>query len=513
MLAADLELSPTIRQKAFMQNFYLYLHFTKPTFRLYLSSNKENMPSKLIKNFYKMFPNMPKLEDERMEGLDLVCTRQDAIRYALEGISGIEEEEISDKHKSISAALKATMVSGTIDPVISDILCRASQKVTDEDITAYAFKLLYGDLLNISVSKVEQYAKCPFSFFAEYGLGLEERKIYEIGAADMGSIFHGALEIYSTELSKQNYDFGSVPEETREVLVKEAVDKAMCDIHESVFSDTKRNEYMRERIEKMMQKTAWALGKQYKAGSFNAKDYEKAFSVIEEGMRISGKIDRVDYATVDNQSYVKIIDYKSSQKKIDYGKIYDGLNIQLFVYLHSLLSDTVKPSAAMYYAIDDPVVDVNDEADTEKETLKKLKPTGIVNCEKPSLDALIGNETENQSLYIPASITQKGELNTRCTTAVTESQLRLISEYSYEKLISLGKEIKSGKVAASPYSDSCEYCKYSDLCPFDSEIKGNNFRQHTQIKKLENQTVVQVAMEQFSKALNKDKEVKDENGN
>ena len=52
--------------------------------------------------------------------------------------------------------------------------------------------------------------------------------------------------------------------------------------------------------------------------------------------KLHGKIDRVDIAKCEDGKYIRIIDYKSSVKNIDFSDIYGGLQLQLITYLEIL---------------------------------------------------------------------------------------------------------------------------------------------------------------------------------
>lgn len=50
-------------------------------------------------------------------------------------------------------------------------------------------------------------------------------------------------------------------------------------------------------------------------------------------INISGKVDRVDFATVDGEAYIRVIDYKSSGKIFAVSDVINGLNMQMLIYL------------------------------------------------------------------------------------------------------------------------------------------------------------------------------------
>lgn len=251
----------------------------------------------------------------------------------------------------------------------------------------------------------------------------------------------------------------------------------MTDYNNSIFYDSKRNEYMKEKIYSMLERTAWALGKQTKAGSFVPDRFEKSFVFEQNGMKIAGKIDRIDIARDENTSYVKIIDYKSGKRTLDLGKIYDGLSLQLMVYLNSLMEDNI-PAAAMYYNIDNPIVDYKAGADVDDSILASLQPQGIVNSDGNILKLLDKVTTSGKSSYIPVSYNKDGSLS-KTSSATSTDRLKLLGEYASMKLVRFGKRISEGEIGANPYPDSCDYCPYQLICGFDPAR--DSYRYHTKL--------------------------------
>lgn len=82
-------------------------------------------------------------------------------------------------------------------------------------------------------------------------------------------------------------------------------------------------------------------------------------------MDIKGIIDRVDYYNDGDSVYIKIVDYKSGNKKLEINDIYNGLQLQLVLYMEAAIEFAKKkypgknivPAALFYYNIDNPVID------------------------------------------------------------------------------------------------------------------------------------------------------------
>lgn len=484
----QLELSPTSRQKAFRQSFYLYLLLTKPSDRLIFTVNREGKPSKLISDIRRMFPCGRYESDDSMEPTELIYNSIEGFRYIFSRFN--ETSTLSDIEKAMLVVLKSDTEYAKKYNELASIALRS---VDEQRITENAARLLYGERLMGSVSRMETFAACAFAHFAKYGLELEERKLYEIGAADLGTLFHEALKIYSMRLADEKLDFASVGDRRKE-YIREAVEYAMTDYNNSVFYDSKRNEYMREKIYSMLERTAWALGKQTQAGSFVPEKFEKSFIFEQNGMKIVGKIDRIDIARADDRSYVKIIDYKSGKRTLDLGRIYDGLSLQLMVYLYSLMKDN-EPGAAMYYNIDNPIVDYKEGVSAEDGILSSLQPQGIVNSDSTVLKLLDNVTTSGKSCYIPVSYNKDGSLS-KTSQAASGDRLKLLGEYASMKLVELGERISEGEVAPNPYPDSCDYCPYRLVCGFDAARDG--YRYPT---KLNNDDSCYI---KFSEGMNKD---------
>lgn len=486
----ELEISPTCRQKAHMQNFYLYLLLTKASNQVTFTYNRGLRPSKLILDIVKQFPKMNILYDESIEQTELIYNKRAGMEHILLKL-GVDDKLNESEAALLGSLLEDSQVAHRFGELADSVL----RDVTDEHISRAAATALYGEVLTGSVSRMETFASCAFAHFAKYGLQLEERRVYELGAADLGTLFHESLRIYSMALAKEHLNFATVDEAKRQAYINEAVDVALTDYNNSIFLESKRNGYMRERIVKMLEKTVYVLGEQIKAGSFVPKDFERSFVFEKDGMKIKGTVDRVDYALDEDKCYVKIVDYKSSKRTLELGRIYDGLSLQLMVYLGSFAKDYI-PSAALYYNIDNPIVDYEDDMDVNDAVLETLRPDGILNSDVDSIDKIDNITTTGKSYYAPFSYKKDGSLSDSKSLA-TGAQVRILGEYAIDKMVRLGEEITAGKVNPNPYEDSCKYCPYSTICAFNIKDPNCKFRKNTKFGKEDNEYEI------FAKALKK----------
>ena len=63
-----------------------------------------------------------------------------------------------------------------------------------ENINKETIEKLYGNTLNASVSKLEKFAQCPFSYYLQYGLRLKEKEELKVQNFDTGSFMHEAID-------------------------------------------------------------------------------------------------------------------------------------------------------------------------------------------------------------------------------------------------------------------------------------------------------------------------------
>ena len=325
---------------------------------------------------------------------------------------------------------------------------------------------------------------------------------------DLGNIFHSSIERFSKKLKAKGLNWRDLEEKERKVLVKESVSEVTTDYGNMVLQSSARNAYFINRLERIMDRTVWALGEQIKKGSFDPINYEVAFSEVDDlealtipladgqEMKLKGRIDRMDLYEDEDHVYVKVIDYKSGGTTFDLSSVYYGLQLQLIVYMEAALETTRKknpekiviPAGIFYYNIKDPVVnkeDVISEEDTNLKILSSLKMNGLVNSDKDVI-SLIDGTIDKKSDVIPVAYNKDGEL-TKYSSAISKEQMDLLTSYVQNKIKTMGKEILEGSTIINPYEKgnytACDYCPYKVICRFDEKCPGYRFRRLRDLEK------------------------------
>ena len=498
-LTQKVNLAPTLREKVFIQRFYLYLNLTKPSQRLIVSySQLDNQgngirPSYLINTLTGMFgetivENVKKRED----GLEQIVTNQSALEFLTQHFQDAKEgnatmlwrdlyrwyrgqEEYNDKLGRLGRAADSSYTLG------------------QENLTEEMAKNLYGEFLKNSVTRLEKYSACAFAHFLQYGLKLQPREEYEMTSADIGSIMHEALRSFTENMVKQGIGWSTLPEELLSSMAEECVEAAAEDTFGYLLKDGARNQYMISRMKRLMKRTVWALSKQMKDGLFTQEQWESPFGYIagpEDGpikAWVRGRIDRMDLFEQDDCVMVRIMDYKTGNKEFKLEDFYNGLSMQLIVYLDAAMREQEKaqkhknksviPAGVFYYVLDDPIVEgelntTGEEIDRQLRGELKLK--GLYNTQSDCLDAL-DNTGEASSLVIPMTRTKDGIRSNK--SAITTTQFKALREYLNELILDKASEILSGQAEVSPYYKSendngCLYCQYGAVCGYDQSISG-----------------------------------------
>ncbi|MFR3752879.1 MAG: PD-(D/E)XK nuclease family protein [Enterocloster sp.] len=224
-------------------------------------------------------------------------------------------------------------------------------------------------------------------------------------------------------MKDRGQDWRELTEEGRKSLVKECVTQVTEEYGNTIMSSSARNAYLAGRVERITDRTIWALAEQVKKGDFEPVGFEVSFSAIDnlkamriglsedEELQLRGRIDRMDLCRDEDHVYVKIIDYKSGTTSFDLAALFYGLQLQLVVYMDAAVEmeerrhpdKEVVPAGIFYYHIGDPIADKQegmDERDIEKQILKQLRMNGLVNSE---LDIIrhLDREIEKESDVIP----------------------------------------------------------------------------------------------------------------
>ena len=507
----NIELAPTAKERAFREQFYIYMLFSKPLNKLYVSYSSADMEGKTLRPSYfidrlRQLFNNTELENDGQTLSLLDKIRKDGGMELI--IEAIKNKKIEDNN---TISLIKYYQSHPNDRY-SKIIDGAFVKAGENSLESYVAKDLYGELRG-SVTRLELFTSCAYAHFIRHGLKLKERKEFEIRPMDMGNVLHETLERFAKKILARGESFTSVSDEVRELIQAESIAETF-NYGDDIFNSTFRNNYQAERLKRITNRAVNTVLSQLKSGSFTPIGIEEEF--VTRGFR--GRIDRMDsvlskylpdgklftdikeYSNFKNVEYIRVIDYKSGNKTLDLDRVYYGLDLQLFTYLDYVRKELYKqekhknnliiPSGAYYFHMDDPVIDFGQG---EEAVLKSLRLDGItlggkhhINLVDNSVADSKGFIAEADSKVIKLKIKKDGEPSGLTKLYNLDEMNKLInnSELEIEKA---KKKILAGEIGANPYSlgkeKGCDYCEYRGICGFDLKISGYNYNRLKQIDK------------------------------
>ncbi|HBL40857.1 MAG TPA: hypothetical protein DDY98_04510, partial [Ruminococcaceae bacterium] len=456
-------LAPTEKTNAYTEQFYLYLNMTKPQDALYLSytqmdnQNSPMEPSYVIGRVQKLYKNLSinynRTYDYHVE------TENSSVETLIVGFREILNQDMSHLNQTLDL-YRLYMNEGKTE-LLSNIQKALTYANIPEKLTKDVAELLKLRLLSQSVSKLEKYAACSYAYFLQYILGLREREIRSIDRRNVGIIMHGSMEkLYRHVHDNMNNAWDKITDEERNRLVDKFVDESYAKEYAGVNIEDEKYQTLRNVLHRIGRRTAEGLSRITNEKCFEPVYFEHHFNDPLLGdkydVKFNGIVDRCDvfYSPTTKDLQFRIIDYKSSKHEFKIHEVYEGLQLQLTMYL-SVMNELVKndyakklgenvkikPEGMYYYALHDPYVEA---ANAQKAKEKREK---------------------EQKLYGPKTELFDGEFYDN------------IQKFAHKKTMSIVDDILDGKIDKNPFykprMSACSYCVYSSVCRFDTKCGGN----------------------------------------
>lgn len=493
-----IELAKGTLENLYDDKFNIYKAFTTAERELHLSYSSADTeggalrPSIYITKIKKMFPNLKETSDVIVS--DYQITNQKATYDALiEKLAKIEESELEPEWKEI---YKYFGNNEEWKIKLEKDLQGLNYTNIPQNIEKTTIEKLYGNVLRTSVSKLETYKKCPFSYFLKYGLNLKQKEELKIQNFDTGSFMHEVIDLFFNYVREENIELTELLDEEEKIrkIVNQIIETKL-DCGKYRFTATVKYKILIQRLEKMVTKALKYIVESLVYSDFNVEGTEVEFSkgkeykpieiALENGKRIeiTGKIDRVDIAKTEDGNYLRIIDYKSSARNVDLNEVYAGVSIQLLTYLDAICEEKdLMPAGILYFNLIEKNVNpkIKTEEAIEEEIRKQFKMKGLILADIEVMKMQDNNLKEGgTSKLIPAGISAKGGINKRDTSGVDEQEFEVLQKYIGKIIKEIGKEILEGKIELSPTNykgkTPCKYCEYHAICGFDARNNKNKY--------------------------------------
>lgn len=306
-----IELAKGTLERLYEDNFNIYKAFTTAEEKIYLSytsSDKEGKslrPSMLISKIKKLYPKLQEKSDRIDKQYDLV---NEVITYEqlLENIASLRDnKEILPMWYAIYQYYKKE--ENWQEKLPKDLqglnYTNLPQKLQKENVDK-----LYGNTLTTSVSRLEKYRSCPFSYYLQYGLKLKEKENLKIHTFETGSFMHETIDEFFEEVRRQDLGLAEIEEEQIQEIVSNIIDEKLKLSKNFIFSSTAKYIALVKRLKRIVSKALKYIIQTLICSDFSVEgtevefgkkgDYPPIVLTLEDGKRVEiiGKIDRIDTA-------------------------------------------------------------------------------------------------------------------------------------------------------------------------------------------------------------------------
>jgi len=495
-LGQTVALGPDLRERLSRERFLGYIACTRAGEKLAVTFSRHNAegrafnPSPFVAHLQRLFPNLEVEEFQNEIGL---ADAEHAVEIApflsaWPGTPGSADEP---------PALATAELAGLLELPALKSLLETLQALREpnpaESLSPALAEKPFGPVLQTSVSRLEEFAQCPFKFFVRSGLRAGERKVFELDARERGSFQHEVLKIFHEQLAAEGKRWRDLtPAEARERihavaggLLENFRDGLMRDTAQTQFEARAMTESLQDFIAVIV---TWMRG-QYE---FNPVSAELDFGGENSGvsaweldlggghrLALRGRIDRVDLCREGDRALAVVVDYKSGGKKPDALLIEHGVQLQLLAYLN-VVRHLKNPGAVF--------------------GVEKLVPAGVfyVNLRGQfesgrTRDEVLGEAGAGKSPYrhngrfdagaLPQldrtgaadqfnyRLNQDGSPRKDSTEALPRAEFEKLLDGVELRLKEMGRAIYSGEVSVNPYRKGaetpCEFCDYASVCRID----------------------------------------------
>ncbi len=494
-------LAKTTKENIYEENFNIYKAFTTAEQSLYLSYSGSSSdgnalkPSTLIYKIKKIFNNLQEKSDI-IKRENIITNKKATFELLLTNLRDFNEgKEISsiwfDVYKIYSndSEWKEKLEKS----IKAQNYTNQPEKITKENL-----EKMYGDTIFTSISRLEQYRKCPFSFYLKYGLNINEKDTFQIQSIDTGTFMHETIDSFFGKVQDENINIKEITDEKLEKIVKEIIEEKLKLNKNYIFTSSAKFRTLTARLIRVLIKSMKYIVESIRKSDFEILGHEIEFGKVGEypaieiklddgkKVEITGKIDRVDVLKTEDGQYVRIIDYKSSVKDIDLDEVMAGLQIQLLTYMDAITKiEDFMPAGILYFNLIEPVIKANrntTDEDIEEQIRKQFKMRGIVLSDINIVKKMDKDLEKGASNIVPVYIDSKGNISGAKSSSANIDEFNKLQEYTIKTLKEISKEIFEGNIDIKPYykntKTGCDYCGYKAICGFNTSNNKYNYIKH-----------------------------------
>ena len=488
-----LELNQSTRELLYREMTTVYLTCTRPKEQLIVSwagqgsGGEERRPSFLVERLLRLFQDVQVVHEEDLQG-----------QFRLEAPLPALEQAGHNR-----AARQTLGQLPRYAPMIQRL--NEASKWTRGRLSTAAVRRLYGKRVPMSASRMDKYKSCHFSYFMQYGLEAKPRKQAGFDAPEYGSFVHYVLEhVLKDEMFQQTTIEGWGPEgnysqKRLRQLTKEAVERYVAEELGGLEQQTERFRYLFRRLLRSVQSVVENVAEELLSSKFKPLSFELGFGTGKDlppvemtvhgvTLSISGFVDRIDGWEHNGKLYLRVVDYKTGKKSFDFTEVWNGLGLQMLLYLFTLndrgqelYGIPVEEAGVLYLPARDAIIKGSRTMSDERwraQVDKELTRSGLILDDPEVLDAM-EQPGEDGYRFLPLKISKTtGEISGELLASA--ERLGKLGTHIQHMLEEICQEIAQGNIAADPFwrgvdKNACQYCDYAPACLFE-EGRGGDCR-------------------------------------
>lgn len=308
--------------------------------------------------------------------------------------------------------------------------------------------------LNLSYSQINNYFRCPFKYFVERKLKVND----DTGQfhLQLGNIFHEVLK----KVFENNITDAVIINETVDSIIEKVISEQSYSESEKYFTRSLKQELL-EDIE--------IIRKQHQKIGFENYEYEKEISVeVTDNIVFKGIIDKLMHQKTAAERLIAVVDYKTGSEEFKEDMVEDGLSLQLpcYLYLADKMFESENKKYAGFYI--QHLINSDNKYDGRK-TIKEKKIESMKLDGKSNSDDGLNNIRAfdsgcQNSEFIRALKIKDNEISGK--RGMNNLQIENLIDLTAVKIKEAGNSIFNREFTISPYDydEACKYCTYSDIC-------------------------------------------------
>jgi ATP-dependent helicase/nuclease subunit B len=500
---------PDLRERLARERFLGYIACTRASEKLVVTFSRHDAegrtlnPSPFVTHLSRI---MPGLEIEEVSG-EVKLADVEHVSELIAPLVEAQNSVAAEVTRLKSEARQSLLKSAATDEKWRDLLALpALESLTEslrqlrepdsaEGLSPALVEKLFGRTLHSSVSRLEEFAQCPFQFFVHSGLRAEERKAFELDAREQGSFQHEVLKMFHEQLSAEGKRWRDLtPPDARARVAKIAAVLAL-DYRDGLLHTNEQSRFTARLLAESLQDfvetlVTWMRG-QY--------EFDPAVAELEFGfgpgsapaweidlgaghrLALRGRIDRIDLCReASGRALCVVMDYKSGQKKLDKILVEHGVQLQLLAYLaavrhwpdsHALFGvQQLIPAGVFYVNLRGQYESggTRDEALADAAAARKRAYRHAGRFDASALSKLDRINATDQFNY---RLNKDGSVRSNSVEALPRAEFEALLGRVETQLQEMGRAIYSGAARVDPYRKGretpCEFCDYRAVCRID----------------------------------------------